>query len=449
MNSIYNRDKSKNLMKPIVLNKYSIIRKNGGEGSIEHKISIRTNIEHFNNSPEQAPAPLSESEAAVDKLELDVKEIEETVDKLEFNPEQGEYKYGQLIELNHTNKETEIYYTLDGSEPTYKSEKYTTPIVLTKDLRINVRAYNEKGESTPVMVGEFKLKSAEWLSIEPEEKDDPVEHKDFRFEEKNDGWAFLGGSIRGKMHAHRGMWREDAFKWGYTDKFNFIAVSDGAGSCKLSRIGSNLACTIAIESLKKEFSDFTFAETEGNMPVQEDLLLIVSKLKTAAQAAVTAIGAEALKRTVDIKQLSSTLLLTIATQWKEYSLVAGLQVGDGVMAVWEGNEDLKPTILGNADHGERSGETMFLTTNNVENTLGNRVRFTLKKNLNCIAVMTDGISDDYFPEEERIIDLFNNIDEKVLKTEEPKDSLSEWISYNKIDSYDDRTVVLFHRRTKK
>ena len=76
--------------------------------------------------------------------------------------------------------------------------------------------------------------------------------------------------------------------------------------------------------------------------------------------------------------------------------------------------------------------------------------------------MCDGVSDDFFPEEKRLVELFlgNPIEgmrtkddrpvlgvmHQVLK--EPRDgkSLLEWLRYEKKASSDDRTLVLMYRR---
>jgi len=119
--------------------------------------------------------------------------------------------------------------------------------------------------------------------------------------------------------------------------------------------------------------------------------------------------------------------------------------------------------MGVADHGEFSSETRFLTTPNIEYEFEQRVLFTVRKNVRCLAAMCDGVADDFFPEDKRLVELFNGNPIADLKTQDGQpvkgvlhdvvknprngEALLKWLKYEKRGSSDDRTLLLMHRDT--
>jgi hypothetical protein len=140
-------------------------------------------------------------------------------------------------------------------------------------------------------------------------------------------------------------------------------------------------------------------------------------------------------------------------------LVAAIQVGDGAVGIY--TADGTCTLLGTADHGEYSSETRFLTTPNIEREFPQRVLFSMKQDIRCLAAMCDGVSDDFFPESKRLIELFvgdpiadlktkdgnpvRGVMHDILKNPQKGESLREWLTYEKKGSSDDRTLVLMYR----
>ncbi|MBC8254933.1 MAG: protein phosphatase 2C domain-containing protein, partial [Ardenticatenia bacterium] len=90
-----------------------------------------------------------------------------------------------------------------------------------------------------------------WEDREPTDPTDPVDHTDPRMLEAPDGWRIVGASRRGKMHAHKGIYREDAFAFGETNGWHLVVVADGGGSCPLSRVGSQLAADTAVATMAR------------------------------------------------------------------------------------------------------------------------------------------------------------------------------------------------------
>ena len=57
---------------------------------------------------------------------------------------------------------------------------------------------------------------------EPTDPSDPVPHTDTQTLEALDGWCMVGASRRGKMHAHKGIYREDAFALGEANGWHLV-----------------------------------------------------------------------------------------------------------------------------------------------------------------------------------------------------------------------------------
>lgn len=88
-----------------------------------------------------------------------------------------------------------------------------------------------------------------WEDREPIDPSDPVPHTDTQILNAIDNWRIIGASRRGKMHAHKGIYREDAFALDQINGWHLMVVADGGGSCPLSRVGSQLAANAAITAM--------------------------------------------------------------------------------------------------------------------------------------------------------------------------------------------------------
>jgi hypothetical protein len=314
------------------------------------------------------------------------------------------------------------------------------------------QASNPPPQSTPPVAAN----TAQWKVLEPTDRRDPVPHEECRLEARG-SWALLGASVRGKLHAHQALWRDDAFSWGHTGEWTCLAAADGAGSAPLARVGSRLACQESIKALVASLADWKL--TPGEKPAQEDLKRLRSCVAGAVRKALTAIDHESLRRDCNIREFHTTCLLLVHAPFGEADLVAGLQVGDGAIALLcaPGNCE----VLGDADHGEFSSETRFLTTPNIADELEMRTVFCMRQGLLAAAVLTDGVADDFFPESDRLIEMFEGAPISDLRTasgqplhglahgvlREPRSgqALVDWLRYEKRGSSDDRTVAVFYR----
>jgi serine/threonine protein phosphatase PrpC len=383
-----------------------------------------------------------------------------------FSPAEGSYHPPLTLFLTCATGDAEIRYTDDGSEPTPDSALYARgdSLFYTASTVVSARAYGPGMTPGPVATHRYELQAPQWRVMEPEDGSDPVPHQ--RHDREADfapGWSLAAASTRGRLHAHRGAWREDAYAWARRGEWTILAVSDGAGSAPLSRVGSQTACDRAVEELRLRLPEHPPREGDAETLKRECLPALRARLANAARAALNGLREEAATRGEPVEAFAATLLLAVLCPWGNGHLVAGLQVGDGQIALLTRGEDGRECrLLGEADHGAHSSETRFLTTRGVDETMEHRVRFALPECLQAVALMTDGISDDFFPEDRRLIELFTGepiagmadrdgeplrgVLASVAGAADPGRALAEWIEYERKGSSDDRTLLLLWAR---
>ncbi|MEG6521995.1 PP2C family serine/threonine-protein phosphatase [Desulfotomaculum sp. 1211_IL3151] len=285
----------------------------------------------------------------------------------------------------------------------------------------------------------------QWKNLEPTDKEDWVEIEESGYQERKDGWAVAAASRRGKTHAHEGSHRDDSFDFGFQNGWSILAAADGAGSYRLSRVGAKMACSMAVEHLKAYLENFIIEENEGSaIPKESDLLQIKRFLIETVQRIIQSVKDEANKRSVTFDLLSTTILIAIHHHWQGKNMVASIQIGDGLIAIWHGGSNV--SILGKADSGVFASETKFITTKGIENELEHKVFFAIKPAVDAIAVMTDGVSDDFFPPETIMPKMFESVYQELIGSAKPNENLLKWLSYERRGSFDDRTMVILHRR---
>jgi len=304
---------------------------------------------------------------------------------------------------------------------------------------------------------------AEWTVREPTDRSDPVPHEECACAPLHGPWRLLAASVRGKYHAHAGLWRDDAFAWGSAGPWTIVAVADGAGSAPLSRVASAVACAEGVRALQEKLPD---------LPAHgESAESLRTALTTAMLRAREAVRSEADKRRRPERDFHTTCLLLVHASGAGGDVIGALQVGDGAIGLY--HDDGTCQVLGQADHGAYASETRFLTTPRIDEELERRTTVVVRlwplsssdepreRRLRAIAVMTDGVADDFFPETTRLADLFDvkAIAELTAAQGEPlagvlreaaRDArdgraLVEWLRYEKRGSSDDRTLVLLHR----
>ena len=328
-----------------------------------------------------------------------------------------------------------VFYTLDGTAPDQSSAAYDKDkILLTQSAMLSARAF-DGGQSGPVKSADYVVSKPMWQENEPADQTDPTPHKIGDNLGAPDGWNCAAASVRGKLHAHRALWREDAFALGSAGNWSIAIVSDGAGSAPLSRVGSNIACQTALGDLTKTLGAI---ETLGD-DINAELPRIKAALVGAAQSALQAIRDEAAARNQPANAFAATLLVLVRRAHDDKQLCAAIQVGDGAIAL-DCASGLK--LLGAADHGQHSSETRFLTTQGMDADFNNRVKFSLPADLRATLVVSDGVSDDYFPEDQRLVEVFDAVKPLAQNADDAGAALLQWLGYEKKGSSDDRTIAL-------
>jgi len=248
-----------------------------------------------------------------------------------------------------------------------------------------------------------------------------------------------GARVRGKKHKHEGTNSDDWFAVDAIDRIRITAVADGAGSKHFSRIGAHDAAETAVSFLRMQLTDllsqydkpeelYTAAgitpEEGGISPVVHSLAQAVQKAMQEAYRAVRIAFllrmrekryADVLGRPLRLTDFSSTLLVVL---WipcgepgpgKRDSIAISCQVGDGAIAAINAGAAFEDGehLLCQADSGDFSGETEFLTSQGKTDmeSLQSRTRIYCGP-ITHILVMTDGVSDDYYPAETEMRRLY-------------------------------------------
>jgi hypothetical protein len=333
------------------------------------------------------------------------------------------------------------------------------PSTTSKQMSKLAAAYSQSARPDNREIPSPDQTAPQWKVVEPPPSEDSVPHAEARLLEPQPGWRLVGASVRGRLHAHQGSWRDDAFTWSSADGWTIVAVADGAGSAPLSRVASHLACAEAVATLSQRLTGFTLPADASGEPSPEARRQLRDFLVAAMKTAKSAVQREAMKRSRPEQEFNTTLLLAVYGLCESASIVAAVQVGDGVIGVRTA-EGCR--ILGEADHGAYSSETRFLTTPGIDEQWERRVVIALAADLQAVVVCTDGVADDFYPEDHRLIELFTGdpipemhqadapmrgLDHVVLPKTRAELALSEWLGYEKRGSSDDRTLVVMYRAT--
>lgn len=247
------------------------------------------------------------------------------------------------------------------------------------------------------------------------------------------GGRVIAARVRGKKHKHEGTNCDDWFEIANVDDVTFIAVSDGAGSKKFSRIGARESCKASVgylvsaygkmlsdiptlrEALKQELSSNECMEACGRIAglVQKSVVQAWEAVEAAFYSRATDPAySKVLKRKLDLKDLSGTLLVAaiipLNRETKEH-LIVTCQVGDGMIVSINSKGTFQSSVklLGVPDSGDFSGETEFLTAPQMKTMEALQKRTKLSRGVtDTVMLMSDGVADDYFPNETQMRRLF-------------------------------------------
>ena len=258
-----------------------------------------------------------------------------------------------------------------------------------------------------------------------------------------EGYPIIGARVRGKKHKHEGTNCDDWYEFKTSGRWTVLAVSDGGGAYKFSRVGAKLSCQTVVNTLvdaleKPEVAELK-AAAKGATP--EDLEKLVghyretvgAAIKLAMRAALQAVlkrigelnaGFEYLKevnnsptlKPLTLRDFYATLLVAVHAaleiDGKSYSFVMGCACGDGMIGVISNNADPENacTLLMKADSGPNSGETEFLCERLlVEEELQGRMYPGLFGGWKAILLSTDGVADIFFPNNPGITRVYGDL----------------------------------------
>lgn len=276
--------------------------------------------------------------------------------------------------------------------------------------------------------------SLKWKYIAAPE-DVPEHHEDFKIHNSsktiiNKGaFRIFGASVRGLLHKHEGTHCDDWFEIEIAGDWTIIAVADGAGSKKFSRIGAKESCKKAVEELKKSLEFLRLTDFETKLAWQNACNPKINpegidvNIKTFCDAVTKARDAvtkafvssceslqnytndsanqekfdKVLGREFIVDDLACTLNIAIHYPSKWGSMIIGCQIGDGLIGIVM--PDGQSNVLSESDSGGYAGETKFLVSEGMckDDVLLPRTKI-FADSISALLVMTDGVSNDFFPD---------------------------------------------------
>lgn len=294
-------------------------------------------------------------------------------------------------------------------------------------------------------------------------------------------------SKRGRSHENVGSFRDDDFAFKHFEKtgWSVVAVSDGAGTYSLSRVGSQLACNAVVEffenhydtELNKEFDEklIAFHESKDETLLREIEVASKQNLYKATIFVHNSIKEHAETTSKKHPELfnnpkAKTLLdyyhaTLIFALFKKYDFgyaILTFGVGDCPIAVM--NKDQSQTTLLNwLDVGEFGGGTRFITQPNIfhsqEHPMASRFNFKIVSDFSYLFLMSDGIYDPKFVVEANLeksekwsefIEDLQGKNEDNLKVDfdnsntEIAEQLSNWMDFWSQGNHDDRTLAIVY-----
>jgi len=273
----------------------------------------------------------------------------------------------------------------------------------------------------------------------------------------------VAASQRGRSHAHEGIFRDDDFGMDYDKVTNWyiVAVADGAGSCKVSRKGSQIACQTVVKVCKaqlevqhKDFEhlikELSKEGSDTNRKKMGDALYGI--VGTAVFKAYKNIEEEAAIPGFAVRDFSTTLIVSICKKFRFGWFVGAFWVGDGGIGIYNKNTRFL-RVLGESDGGEFAGQTRFLTMPEITQPteIYRRLRFDIVDEFTALILMSDGITDPKFETDANLLkiekwdDLWTDLSNEVEfkdNNEKSAGQLLKWLDFWSPGNHDDRTIAI-------
>lgn len=326
-----------------------------------------------------------------------------------------------------------------------------------------------------------------WKDIPSDTNDKFWKEDDFSISDTIGEKKIVVSSKRGRSHKNVGSFRDDDFAYKHFAKtgWSIVAVSDGAGSYSLSRVGSKIACNSVIDFFEQhsdiekatEFEEKIklFGETNDQNLLKEIELLAKQNLYKATVFVHNTIKAEAeeafktnpeLFNNPKAKNLldyyHATFIFTLFKKYDFGYVVLTFGVGDCPIAIMN-KEQTETSLLNWLDVGEFGGGTRFITQADIfhstEHPIATRFNFKIISDFSYLFLMTDGIYDPKFVVEANLeksekwiefLEDLNGKNEDAAKVEfNPENSqiaeqLSVWMDFWSQGNHDDRTLAIIY-----
>lgn len=198
-------------------------------------------------------------------------------------------------------------------------------------------------------------------------------------------WISAWCSKIGSSHILEGLPCQDSSKVQYIENTDFIiaAISDGAGSCVNSHIGSSFLVDKAIEKIANVFKLKNWLENEYFELTQEkwreESLLIFKELKEE-------LNSKAIEYELDFKSLSATLIVAISNG----KFIACANIGDGRAAFRNEDSEWLPMVV--PTKGEEANQTLFITSELWDENVQSEYfgTFLYEKPITAFTLLSDG-----------------------------------------------------------
>jgi len=189
-------------------------------------------------------------------------------------------------------------------------------------------------------------------------------------------WKYFYASVAGTSHKERNIPLQDSINVQVlnksdSEKIIIIAVADGAGSASHSHIGSNLACKLITNKVKKWLEQ----DNQIEQLTAEIIEVWLANIRTIFYKVANGLSLDS------IRQLAATLLVSIVAS--EYSFF--FQIGDGAIVIKSDNEY---KCIFWPQTGEYANTTYFITDNDISKNLMVALE---KEQVKEFAMFTDGI----------------------------------------------------------
>ncbi len=166
-------------------------------------------------------------------------------------------------------------------------------------------------------------------------------------------WKIAAGSVIGKSHLEYDLPCQDTFKIRrLTPNWGIAILSDGAGSCKLSHLGSRILVNEGISIFSTEMKKYKILKNKK--PLRKDhwrriVLRCFHELRIKLETNATEKG-------IPIKELSCTIIVVVFSPWG----VMSAHIGDGRAAYCNALREWQSVMM--PFTGSQAGTTVFFTS---------------------------------------------------------------------------------------